>query len=178
MGAYDRVKAALQAAGDAGSDLLRLVIGDPTGADLEWPQDQDYRETFDPGQMWQSDSIVMPLVIEKLCDELDRVDNEQPWAYIDTQPGGQAPILRAERGVASAVKSIIDSPQSLTITLDNSYNGAYWVPFCASMGANVAIIEYTAIGVNTVKIALMKHDGTFWGIDDQLIVFRGLGTLA
>lgn len=178
MGAYARIKTALQAVGDSTGGLLKLFMGDPTGDRMEWPTDQDWRETLDPGQMWQADSLVWPEVLSKIGDEIDDIVDADPWAYIDTKSSGNAPEIKNHRGVSGAVKSTIDSPQSLTITVANAYDGVYWAPVCASVGANAAIIEYTAITASTVKIALMKHDGTFYGIDDQFIIFRGIGTLS
>jgi len=171
MSAYDRIKSAIQAVGDAGGDLLRLIIGDPTGAPLEWPQDQNFKETFLPGQMWQAESVVQPEIIKAIAAELDLF----VWAYIDTKSAGNPAVIQHSIGVTSAVKSTIDSPQSLTITLSNAYANQYWAPMCASVGANTAIIEYTAITASTLKIALQKHDGSFYGIDDQLVTFFGVG---
>lgn len=179
MGAYDRIKSALQTVATEAGGLLRLVLGDPADGTMEYPTGEEWEKfklTWSIGELWDPNNPVMATILQKIGAEIDDViDDLVVWAHISTNGTGVTPTVNKGRGVASAGKSEIDSPQTLTVTLSSSFDSAQWFAVAFLTGAQPSIPEISAIAAGSATFSFQKHDGSYYGVNSQTVIFLGIG---
>ena len=181
MGAYDRIKSALQTAADESSDpLYKRILGTPGSRVLYPDPDDDTLDelvrSLETGVLWSG--ILIPQLLYHIGQELDTLEMRAPvWANISTNATGVSPTVSDNYGVSGASKAEApESPETVTVTLDTAYGSANWSAFAFLKGAEPSIMELISLAAGSATFAFQKHDGSYYGANDHAVVFMGVGS--
>ena len=123
--AYARIKAAIQAAVDVGTDVLdKISLGTP-GSKILYPTGATVplQMTWDTGGVWSNPSgNIIDWVLRYIGIDFDRA--LPLWAEISTNPTLVAPTITSSTGFASVTKDEVND--SLTLTLTTPYANGYF----------------------------------------------------
>lgn len=156
--AYDRIKAAIQAAADGASDLLQTVLLGTPGSQVVYPsdsvEDEDVAQTVDTGGYW--DGQFLPPVLQQVGAELDQALNigSVAWAFINTGGAGGSPTVANSGRVSGATKN--EPSDYIEVTFDPGFDSAaYFVSANVFGPFSLAYDKIIVMSSNTVQIQMI-----------------------
>jgi hypothetical protein len=193
MGAYARMKVALEAAGDAAGGLLKVLYG-TTGDLEEYPtgvENEVVKASLATGALWEG--LFLPDMLQAVGSELDdNADNLDTnvtaiqntinagfinWAYVYTAPSGNTPSVSDGRNVASASKN--ESTDYIQLNFSNDYDSATYFAIAMLIDVSTpAIPQLYALNASYVRFRFISHAGAVLDINNRYLVAATVGQLA
>lgn len=163
--AYARIKAAIQAAVDLGTNLLdKISLGTP-GSKVLYPTGptNPLQITWDTGGVWSNTSgNIIDWVLSYIGKEHDRA--LPIWAEVHTDGAAVAPSITADTGFASVAKNEVTD--TITLTLSTAYaNSNYFIWAYIYNAGSLTIVNLQAVGEFT--LSFVDHAGVTLDINNR-----------
>lgn len=167
--AYDRIKAAIQNAADSIGSLTKIVLGDPDGTTLKYPE-EPWGRIYSVGALWGT--IVIPQILAKVGAEIDRCG--ACWCQVDTKATGQSPAYEDKEGFDTVTKTEISD--RLNLTLDPAFSNTYYHVSATCLEENFNC-RVTKTSASAFYLVFHDMDGNNVTINDRKISIACFGSM-